>query len=348
MKKMNKWVGVIGLMFAALLALSALSACSDDGASDSPGSGVTVKPARATWSTGYFNEALYSRALEQLGYTVEDYQELDNPLFYTNVGNGEVTYWANGWFPIHDQYRDKFEPGATVAGTVIKGGALQGYLIDKKGAEKFGITKLSDFKTNADARAAYDADGNGKADLVGCPDGWGCKNVIAHHLDDLGLRDAIDEGTAGYSPAMADLIARYNNGKHVLFYTWTPNWTVSKLVPGKDVVWIGLPKGSHLTITDAAQLTASGVEGAATDPIIFGFAASDIQVVANQKFLDDNPSAAKLFEVMRFSLGDVADQNGKMNAGEDSDVDLERHVDEWIAANQSTWDGWISDAKAAG
>ncbi|MEK9676570.1 MAG: proline/glycine betaine ABC transporter substrate-binding protein ProX, partial [Chloroflexota bacterium] len=76
------------LILFGMLALFAfaLAGCeSDDGDSGTsgdslPGEGITVQPARATWDTGYFNEALYSRALEELGYEVEDFLELDNPV----------------------------------------------------------------------------------------------------------------------------------------------------------------------------------------------------------------------------------------------------------------------------
>ena len=39
-----------------------------------PGEGVSVQPARATWNTGYFQEAIYSAALEDLGYDVAEAQ----------------------------------------------------------------------------------------------------------------------------------------------------------------------------------------------------------------------------------------------------------------------------------
>ena len=55
-----------------------------------PGKGITVKPARATWTTGFFMEAIYSRALEHLGYEVEDPKKLANPIFYQSVYNGDV------------------------------------------------------------------------------------------------------------------------------------------------------------------------------------------------------------------------------------------------------------------
>ena len=340
----------LGILSIFAIALMACSSEEDGGktATDTlPGEGKTVQPARATWDTGYFNEALYSRALESLGYTVKDFFEVDNPIFYQQVALGEVDYWANGWFPAHSQYEELYSDGAEIAGTVMPKGGLEGYLVDKAGADEFGITSLADFE-RPEVAAAYDTDGNGKANFLGCPDGWGCNTTQAHHWSDLGFEEYIDRGTADYNAAMADMIARYQNGEHVLFYTWTPNWTVDVLSPGTDVVWIGVPRASsHLPITEADQ-THAGIVGAVSDPLLTGWSASDIQVVANSEFLSANPAAAKLFEVMELVLADVANQNNLMNQGEDSQIDIERHVDEWIVANQSTWDSWIKLAKAAG
>ena len=50
---------------------------------------------------------------------------------------------------------------------------------------------------------------------------------------------------------------------------------------------------------------------------------------------------------MRLELPTAAQQNNRMNHGEDSQSDIERHVDEWIAGNQAIWDGWIEDAMNA-
>ncbi|MGH2543260.1 MAG: glycine betaine/L-proline ABC transporter substrate-binding protein ProX, partial [Ardenticatenaceae bacterium] len=181
-----------------------------------PGEGVTVQPARATWNTGYFSEAVYSQLLTMLGYDVADHQELDNPLFYQSVAQGDVDFWANGWFPLHNQYEDTFSEGAELVGMIAEAGALEGYLVDKAGADEFGITSLADF-TREEVKAAFDADGNGKADLVACPPGWGCNTVIGFHLDEFGLRDHVDELTANYSAGMADAVARFQNGEHILF-----------------------------------------------------------------------------------------------------------------------------------
>ncbi|MGH1490544.1 MAG: hypothetical protein ACRBK7_14335, partial [Acidimicrobiales bacterium] len=37
-----------------------------------PGEGVSVTAARANWSTGYFQAAIYASLLEELGYEVSD------------------------------------------------------------------------------------------------------------------------------------------------------------------------------------------------------------------------------------------------------------------------------------
>jgi glycine betaine/proline transport system substrate-binding protein len=312
-----------------------------------PGEGVEVQPARPTWNTGYFSEAIYSLALEELGYEVNEHQELDNPIFYQSVAQGDVDFWTEGWFPLHNQYRDVFEQGATIAGTWAEAGALEGYLVDKAGADEFGISSLDDFKRD-EVKQAYDANSNGKAELVGCPPGWGCNTVIGFHLDTFGLRDHVDEITSDYSAGMADAIGRFQNGEHILFYTWTPNWTVNALKPGEDVVWIEVPRPQYPEedVTED-QLSAAGVEGCVNDPCLLGFPANDISVVANQDFLDNNPAAAKLFEVVSIPLEDVFAQNARMHAGEDSQADIDRHAQEWAEANQEMWNSWLEQARQA-
>jgi glycine betaine/proline transport system substrate-binding protein len=317
-------------------------------AADMPGKGKTIQPARATWTTGFFLEALYSRALEELGYTVEDAKEFSNPIFYQSVIQGDVDFWANGWFPLHNaQLPKNFYEKAEKAGAVVKGGAMQGYLVSKEAVEKFDIKSLDDFKRD-EVKKAFDANGDGKADLVACPPGWGCEKVISHHMDVYEMDDHVNAIKAGYSASMADAVARSRNGENVFFFTWTPNWTVNEFKPGKDVMWINVPE----TIPSEAQkglgdqMVASGVTGAVTDPIKMGFVANDIVVVANKEFLKENPAAAKLFKLMSVPLPDIAAQNQKMFDGEDKQKDIERHVDEWIEANQEQWDKWIAEASA--
>jgi glycine betaine/proline transport system substrate-binding protein len=318
-------------------------------ATDKPGKGVKVQPARASWNTGYFQEAIVRAGLTELGYNVKKPKELANPLFYQSVALGDIDYWTNGWFPMHnDQLPKNFYDKAEKVGYVARAGGMQGYLVSKKEVEKFNIKSIADFK-RPEVIEAFDANGDGKADLTACPPGWACEQVIDHHLDVYGLEDSINLIKASYSASMADTIARYQAGEPAFFYTWTPNWTVYKLLPGEDVVWVNVPeiKPSKAQSEAVERMTVSGVDGAVSDPLKAGFVVSDIQIVANSKFMEKNPAAKKFFELFTLPLSDINEQNTKMVNGEKSQKDIERHAQEWISKNRVQWDAWLAEARAA-
>lgn len=314
-----------------------------------PGDGVTVKPARATWNTGFFQEALVSRALTELGYKVKKAKDLANPIFYKSLALGDLDYWCNGWFPMHNAQLPKgFNDVAGLYGYVAKAGGLQGYLVSKRDVEKFNIKSLEDFK-RPEVKKAFDSNSDGKADLTACPPGWGCEKVIAHHMKVYGLEDHINPVKASYEAGMASALGAYKSGKPVFFYTWTPNWTVFKLKPGKDVMWVNVPE---IVPTDAQKpaedrMTVSGVEGAVSDPIKLGFVVADIRIAANKKFIATNPAVKKFFELFTLSLADINEQNTRMNEGEKSQKHIEKHAAEWIAKNKATWEGWLTEARKA-
>ena len=178
----------------------------------------------------------------------------------------------------------------------------------------------------------FDSNNDGKADMVACPPGWGCEKQITKHFAELGLGDFINPVQADYSASMADAIAKYKNGKSVLFYTWTPNWTVGALELGKDIVWIEVPYSKTKVVK---------VPNATKSKINMGFGADDIRPAANVDFLKANPKIEKMLKKASIPLADVAAQNMKMNAGEKSERAIKKHANAWIKANQSTFDSWI-------
>ncbi len=336
-------------LFLAATAASMLFAGTAQASADKPGEGVTVRPGRATWNTGFFQEALVRRGLEALGYKVKKAKDLSTPIFYKSVALGDLDYWTNGWFPNHTGQLPKgFYDKADTIGYVVKAGGLQGYLVSKKDAEKYNITSLDDFRRE-EVKKAFDKNGDGKADLTACPPGWGCEMVISHHMNVYDLHEVINPVKAAYEASMAAAVAEYKSGEPIFFYTWAPNWTISKLKPGKDVVWINVPKimPKESQMAGKDRMEVSGVEGAVSDPVKLGFVVSDIRIVANKKFMQKNPAAAKFFELFTLSLADISEQNTKMNEGEKSDKDIARHVDQWIAANKEVWEGWLAEARAA-
>lgn len=314
-----------------------------------PGKGVTVQPARGNWNTGYFQEALVRAGLNELGYKVKKPKELQNTLFYQSLALGDVDYWANGWFPMHNTQMPKnFADKGTTIGYVMKAGGLQGYLVSKKEADKFNIKSLEDFK-RPEVKKAFDANGDGKADLTACETGWACAETIQHHFEVYDLEDHINPITAGYTASIADALARYRSGGPAFFYTWAPNWTIFKMKPGKDVVWINVPeiKPREAQMSAVERMTAKDIVGAVSNPVKLGFIAADIRMVANKKFLAENPAAKRFFELFTLKLADVNEQNTRMQDGEKSQKDIEKHAQEWIEKNRTTWDGWLKEARKA-
>ena len=122
-----------------------------------------------------------------------------------------------------------------------------------------------------------------------------------------------------------------------------------KLKPGKDVMWINVPEIIPTPGQEGFEETMvqSGVPGAVTDPIKMGFVANDISVVANLEFLEKNPAIERLFGIMSVPLEDIAKQNNKMFEGENSQKDIENHVDQWIEMNSQKYENWLDSAKDA-
>jgi glycine betaine/proline transport system substrate-binding protein len=302
---------------------------------------------QATWDTGWFQAQVFKALLEELGYTFKDIETLETVPFYFFSAGGDVDFWANGWFPLHNRFLEleqvlgKVEP----VGFQVNQGALQGYLVDKATAEELGITNLGDLKDPEIAKV-FDGDGDGKSDLIGCNPGWGCEGVIEHHLDVYGLRDTITHVQGDYSALMVDTLERYQRGEPVLFYTWTPNWTVSELLIGEDVLWLGVPFSSLPDDPDA-DTAAEGLPGCLETPCDTGFGVNDIRVVANVEFLKANPATVTLFELVEIPLEDIAAQNALMAAGQNSEADIHRHAEAWIDSHRDQVDQWLGAARAA-
>jgi glycine betaine/proline transport system substrate-binding protein len=303
--------------------------------------------AQATWDTGWFQAQVYKLLLEELGYTVTGPETLNTVAFYFFTAGGDIDFWANGWFPLHDRYLHHSDVLGKVKpiGYQVEAGALQGYLVDKATADRLGITNLGDLQ-DPQIAAVFDRDGDGRAELIGCNPSWGCWRTVEYQLDDFKLRDTVDHVQGDYSALMADAIAHYRQGEPLLAYTWTPNWTVSELIIGGDVMWLSVPFSSWPDDPEA-DTEVESLAGCLETPCNTGFAPSDIRVVANVEFLEVNPAAATLFELAEIPLKEIAAQNVRMRAGESSEEEIRRHAEAWIEANREQVDQWLAAAHDA-
>lgn len=302
---------------------------------------------QATWDTGWFQAQVYRLLLQELGYSVEAPYTLENPAFYVIAAQGDIDFWVNGWFPLHDYYLsfDKVLGNVSVLGNQVESGALQGYLVDKRTADMYNITGLADL-LKPEIASLFDTNGDGLAELIGCNVGWGCAQVINHHMDVFELSDTVQHVQGNYSALMQETVERYRNGEPVLFYTWTPNWTLAELALGEDVVWISVPYSS-LPRVDYPNTVDANVAHCRPYPCNLGFGLNSIQVVASNEFLEANPGAKMLFELVFIPLEDISQQNILMFQGEYRQEDIERHAASWIEENRELVDTWLSQARAA-
>ncbi|MCQ0986179.1 glycine betaine/L-proline ABC transporter substrate-binding protein ProX [Jiella marina] len=308
--------------------------------SEMPGEGVSVTPLKSSIAEETFQTLLVSKALEELGYDVSDIKELEYAAGHVAIGNGDGTFMADHWDPLHsDFYTAAGGDEKIYREGVYSPGALQGYLIDKKTAEEHNITNIGQLKDPEIAKL-FDNDGDGKADLAGCTPGWGCEGVIEHQLDAFELRDTVTHNQGSYSAIIADTITRFQDGQPVLYYTWTPYWVSGVMVPGQDVTWLNVPFSS-------LPGERSDVDTSLPDGSNYGFEANNQRIIANREFAEANPAAAKLFEIMELSANDISAQNLLMRDGQDSEADIERHADAWIQGHQEQWNEWLEEARAA-
>ncbi len=317
-----------------------------------PGEGVSVTMARGNWVETNFQNYVVQLLLEELGYDVSDPEEITPATFYPAVAQGDFDLWASSWPLNHTPLLQGESPdggtfgdNARYIGTMMASGALQGLLVDIPSVEQFGFSTLEELLDNPDAVAHFDSDGDGKADINGCDDGWGCQKVINDTIAQNGWDDRIAQVSATHSALFAESQASFETGGPVLQYVWTPTAFVGKLVPGRDVMWLAIEPGQALEGQDGVSAVG---DACTNDPCTTMFTPSDIVVTANNDFLAANPAAASILESFEIDPLAVAVQAVAIDAGANPNDDMAAAAAQWIADNRDTIDPWIEAALAAG
>ncbi|WP_083862391.1 glycine betaine/L-proline ABC transporter substrate-binding protein ProX [Baaleninema simplex] len=337
--RLSKFQPFLALLCGVLLAVALLT--------PQPGNAktATVRMARSTWETGWFQAEIVKQLIEDLGYDVSGPYTTETEDFYRAAARGDVDLWVNGWFPAHNTFLQQDEIGDRIVetGFAIERGVLQGYVVDLTTAERLDIENLEDLKDPEIARV-FDRDGNGKADLIGCDESWSCREAIDHHLEVYGLQDTVEQISGNYVPLMQETIARYRGGDPVLFFAWMPHWSLGTLVPGQDVRWLEVPFFSlpdSLADTASSVPTLDNIVGCQRNPCLLGFSHHTIRAVANREFLQANPAVELLLALIDIPLEDIVAQNVKLANGEDELSDIVRHAREWIETHRDRVDRWL-------
>jgi glycine betaine/proline transport system substrate-binding protein len=299
-----------------------------------------VLPVKSALAEENFQTLLVMKALQQLGYTVKPWEELDYPLIHVAVANGDASFMANHWNPHHAEFYQQAGGDAKLSRKgVYAAGAAQGYMIDKKTADKHQITHLDQLKDPALA-ALFDIDGDGKANLIGPNAGWGGEAVVAP--PDQGFRSGkhrqlhpgqLSGPDCRHAGALQGRQARAVLRMDALL-------AQQCAAPGQEVVWLQVSRSSMPGVQ-------AGTDTKLPNGRNYGFPLNNEYIVANKLWVEQNPAAGKLFEIMQIPINDISRQNQLLREGESKPADIQRHVDAWIKAHQKTFDAWIAQAKAA-
>lgn len=321
------------------LVMVSLSATSPAFASEEkPGEGVTVKPIFPPIAEERFRGEIVVAGLKELGYEVEEPKESEYPTMMLALSYGDADFTVHLWNNLHDNFYQRAGGDDTMVklGTMMPG-VLQGYLIDKKTADKYNIDSLDDFKDPEIAKL-FDRNGDGTADLTGCTPGWGCELVIDHHIEAYGLEKTVTHDRGSYFALMANTISRYNDGEPIFYYTWVPQWISGVLKENQDVTWLSVPFTSLPSGKNDINTSYQGKN--------LGFAVDSVMTVANKEFVEDNPVAAKFLSLVQIQPADESKENLAMRNGESTIEDIQTHAEVWISQNQDTFNQWIKLAKA--
>ena len=288
-----------------------------------------------------FQMYIVAEVLKKMGHDVEITNDVDYGIAFKSIANNanskDVYFMASHWDPLQNTMVKGAGGEAKLAKfSEFVSNCAQGYLIDKKTADKHNIKYINDLNKPEIAKL-FDVDGNGKADLTGCSAGWGCEKVIEHQLDAYNLRDNIDHKQGSYSALIADTIAQYKTGKPILYYTWTPYWVSGKLVPGKDVVFLQVTHSANPNT--ASTKLSNGAD--------YGFNVNSQKIVANASVNANHKDIAKLFDIIKVSVNDISGQNMLMANGQNKEKDIKRHVQTWLKTNKARVDSWVKEANAA-
>ncbi len=162
--------------------------------------------------------------------------------------------------------------------------------------------------------------------LIDYPADWGTPG--ADRLADLELPyKAVPAGSEG--ALISELKASAAKKSPLVMVFWQPHWTLAEF----DTEWVELPTAEPGCFNDAAW----GVNPNATFDC--DLAKANVFKVVWSGFEDKWPAG---YEILSNVSIPTADQQAMMAAINQNGEDLEAVIAQWMDANESTWQSWIS------
>ena len=233
---------------------------------------------------------------------------------------------------------------------------VQGFLVTKTWAEDNNISTIDQINRDESLWSQFDSDGNGKGEILGCPESWTCDDIIESQIafgNGTEPWDNMEETKAEYDALFAEMVNRVNAGEPGILYTWSPASYLTVLVPGDNVLWLSV----EAVLDDSNPLGKEGGEnhqqeggftafGAdmCTQPCQLGWSAADIQVSARTEMLDSTPFLRDLFPLIKPSILDISFLQVDQTDGDGSQAHVAQLASGWMADNADMVASWIADA----
>jgi len=333
-----------------------------------PGEGVELTMCRANWASGYIQAEIVRQILQQAGFGVSDPStiELGPSNAYTAMAEGSCDFWANSWYPGHFSWFENQLPDGSLVGDYVEAvpglfqdSGVQGFLVTKSWAEDNNVSTIDQINRDESLWSQFDSDGNGKGEILGCPESWTCDDIIENQIafgNGTEPWDNFEETKAGYDGLFAEMVNRVNAGEPGILYTWSPASYLTVLVPGENVLWLSVEAvldGSNPLGKEGGEnhqqeqgFTAFGAD-MCTQPCQLGWSAADIQVSMRTDRLDENPFLRNLFPLIKPSILDISFLQVDQTDGDGSQAHVAELASGWMADNAAHVDAWIAEAAAA-
>ena len=330
-----------------------------------PGDGVSLTMCRANWASGYIQAEIVRQIMQQAGFDVSDPStiELGPSNAYTAMAEGSCDFWANSWYPGHFSWFENELPDGSLVGDYVEAvpglfedSGVQGFLITKSWAEDNNISTMDQINRDESLWSQLDSDGNGKGEILGCPESWTCDDIIENQIawgNGDEAWDNLEETKAGYEGLFAEMVNRVNADEPGILYTWSPASYLTVLVPGVNVLWLSveavlgtqnpLGKTGGENHQQGEGFTAFGAD-MCTQPCQLGWEAADIQVSMRTDRLDENPFLRNLFPLIRPSILDISFLQVDQTDGDGSQQHVVDLATAWMADNADSVDSWIAEA----
>ncbi|UCC16685.1 MAG: VWA domain-containing protein [Dehalococcoidales bacterium] len=284
----------------------------------------TLVLAYDSWTGTYLPVYVLKTIFEnELGYTVKVTSPTSIDEAFEGVANGKADIFTDGWFPFRDTTLERYQ-NLIKLGQIYGGkerDAFEGLMISNDLARKYNVNHLRDLDNSEIARV-LDTDGDGKGNIIGCPNVWGAAKIIPDILSEFGLSKMYEvDQPKSEEDLLSKIEQRLRLGEPTLFYFYQP---------------AAFPE--DLSLTDKARWL-EGTEAYLNLAFVGNVVRGD--------FIVNHPEAAKILSKYKISGEDIGWSMGRIARDGDSSKVLNEIAQTWIDHNQFEVNSWLDEIPRA-